>query len=219
MVTSMKRILFLFIFLSIFLFSAYAQAVDWGETVNGLCVSVSLNQTEYKIGDKITTQSKILDKNIRLVICKDILSRMQRDFFHYKSVETNIKKLMTDCVFNEVDLNNDGIEETVVKENWFSEGRFKNIPKGHNFVRGAQDQGDWHIYSITNGKPLYLGTLCGDTYKVLSSSSGRYNDIKTYAHWSYDERVINVYKYSGNEYMLISSILYKNDKEIIKRFK
>ena len=180
--------------------------------------SIPFQQYQQIKNNENTYQSKILDKNIRVAICKDMLSRMKRDFFHYESEEKNIKKLMIDCVFNEVDLNNDEQNEMLVKLNWFSEGRF-NISKGHNYVRGAQDQGHWHIYSITNEKPLYLGTLCGDNYEALSSSSSGYRDIKTYAHCSYDERVINVYKYSGNEYLLISSILYKNDKEIIEIYK
>ena len=151
-------------------------------------------------------------ENIHVAICKDILLRMEKDFFHYESEEKNIERLLTDCLFEKIDLNNDGQSEIIVKLNWLSEGRF-NITKGHNYIRGAQDQGSCYIYIIQNGNPpRFLGNIQGGTWKVLPSSSNNYNDIESIGHDAFDKAVINQYRYTEGKYISISSILYQFDE-------
>ena len=156
-------------------------------------------------------------EDIRVLISKDVLSRMEKDFFHYESEYQNIKKIMTDCIFQETDLNNDGMNEIVVKVNWFSEGRF-NIRKGHNDVRGAHDQGRWHIYKIYNQKPDFIGSLRdGSKWQVLSSTLNGYHDIETYAHESWNEGLVDIYRFSNGQYRLTSSVRYQFDKDGIRK--
>ena len=155
--------------------------------------------------------------DIRVLISKDVLSRMEKDFFHYKSEYQNIKKIMTDCVFQEMDLNKDGMNEIVVKINWLSEGRF-NIRKGHNYVRGAHDQGRWHIYRIYNQKPDFIGTLKdGSKWEVLSSILNGYHDIETSAHESGNQELVDIYRFSNEQYRLTSSVLYQFNEDGIRK--
>jgi len=95
------------------------------------------------------------------LLAKDVLYRMEKDFFHYESEDRNIKKILTDCLFEEVDLNGDKVNDCIVKINWFSEGRF-GIRKGHNYVRGAHDQGKYNVYTFHKGKPVFLSAIQGN---------------------------------------------------------
>ena len=118
---------------------------------------------------------------------------------------------MHDSVFNKIDLNNDRIKEIIVKLNWFSEGNFEGLPKGHNYLRAAQDQGNWYIYKIQNGKPTYIGAIEGGSYKILPSLTNGYKDIEVYHHMSAFELILNEYKYNNTQYVLISRTTRKTE--------
>jgi len=174
--------------------------------------SLSLNfiGCQYSV-KKLPTQSDIKSTtfyNKEELIAQDILFRVEKDFYHYQSDKDNIKKLVKDCVFEESDLNNNGIKEYIVQYNWFSDGRF-NMAKDHNMVRGAQGQGRYFIYELKNGNPIILGIIEGQKWKLLSSKTSNYTDIETYEHNSFNEGLTNIYKYSIDEYKLVSSILYE----------
>ena len=131
-----------------------------------------------------------------------------------KSEEENITKLMTDCNFYELDLNDDGINEVVVQENWFSEWMDGTISgdeaRRWNYMRGVQDNGSWYIFERKDGSPLCIGKLeTGAVYEVLELKTNGYKNIETYHHMSAIENVVDVYQYADSQYNLTSSTLYR----------
>ena len=157
-------------------------------------------------------------ESLYFLISKDIFvkySEAERACFYppaNQSEEENIMKLMTDCNFYEIDLNDDGRKEIVVKENWFSEW-MDAIGSGNkvrmNYMRGAQDNGCWYIYEVKNNFPLCIGQLeTGAGYEILKSKTNGYKDIETYHHMSAFENIVDVYQYSDSRYKLVSSKLY-----------
>lgn len=150
-------------------------------------------------------QSELADNT---ALARDMLSRMEKDFYHYESESRNIEKILSDCVFEQVDLDGGGAKERIVKVNWFSDEQ-PGTPKGYNYVRGAQDEGDFYIYAIRNRMPVFLGVIHGGTWKALRSTSGSFPDIETNSHWAWDESVINQYRYLDGQYQLVSSVLWR----------
>jgi len=113
--------------------------------------------------------AEAVSDNIRHKIAEDILSRMQPDFFFFIEKEKNIEKLLKSSVFQDIDLNDDGIMEIIVKVNWLSDGS-DGFAKGYSFVRGAKDQGIWQIYYVRNNGITHIGTIAdGNTWKVLGT--------------------------------------------------
>jgi hypothetical protein len=141
-------------------------------------------------------------------LARDIVSRRERDFYYYSSENQNIEKLLSDCAFDETDLNGDGVNEKIVKINWFSDGRF-GISEGFNYERGAQGQGDFYIYAIRNRKPACLGVIEGGMWKILASTSEGFHTIETWYHMSVDEYIINQYRYRNSKYELVSSVWWR----------
>ncbi len=149
----------------------------------------------------------------RRLIAEDVLSRMEPDFYFFKEKSRNVEKILKDCVFQDVDLNDDGVAEIIVKVSWLSEGN-DGFRKGHNFVRGAHDQGVWHIYSSKSGSVTHIGKLAdGNTWIPLSSKSDGFKDIETKAHESGRESLIDLYQFSNGRYNKVSSILYEFQKD------
>lgn len=149
------------------------------------------------------------ETGIRYLIAEDVLSRMKPDFYMFKEKSLNIEKILKDCDFQSVDLNDDEIPETIVKVSWYAEGK-QGIRKKHNFIRGAHDQGVWQIYSSSTGSVAHIGTLeDGNTWIPLSSKSHGYKDIETKAHESGKESLIDLYQFSNGQYNKVSSILYE----------
>jgi len=155
-------------------------------------------------------------------IARDILSRMEPDFYWSESESQNVSGLLNDCEWEHADLTGTGTEEVVVKINWFSDGRF-GITKGHNYVRGAQGQGDFFLYAVRDEHPTFLGKINGGHWKLLATRSEGYADIEADGHDAWNKAVVNVYQFSKGKYELTSSILYEFDedgnREQIRRFK
>jgi hypothetical protein len=148
---------------------------------------------------------------IRVLMAKDILSRMEPDFFQYASRSQNVAKLLSDCVFEPADLTGNGTNEFVVKLNWYSDGRF-GITKGYNYVCGAHEQGQFFVYAIRDKQPTFLGIMQGNAWRQLSSKSRGWIDLESSDHEGMNEAVIFVYKYSKGKYRTVSSILYQFDE-------
>jgi hypothetical protein len=148
---------------------------------------------------------------IRVMMAKDILSRMEHDFFHYASKSQNVAKLLSDCVFQAADLTGNGTNEFVVKLNWYSDGSF-GIAKGHNYVCGAHEQGQYFVYAVRDKQPTFLGIMQGNAWRQLPSKSRGWIDLESSDHEGMNEAIIFDYKYSKGNYRTVSSILYQFDE-------
>jgi hypothetical protein len=153
---------------------------------------------------------------IRVLMAKDILSRMEHDFFHYASKTQNVAKLLKDCDFQPTDLTGHGTNEVIVKLNWFVDARLgfpEDIGKSPwNYARGAHGNGAFYIYSIQDQQPVFLGIIGGDGWVLLPSKSKGWMDIETSCRFWGNESVIEIYKYSKGIYRKVSSILYQFDE-------
>ena len=148
------------------------------------------------------------ERNHQAFLARDILSRMERDFFHHKSEDKNIAKIVKESDFEQTDLNSDGKNEIVVKLNWLGDGRF-GFSKTYNFVRGAQDGGPFYLYGNRKNRPVFLGEIRGGIWRSLPTKSCGFADIETYSHWASDKSVVNRYRYSNGQYKLMSSVLWR----------
>ena len=170
--------------------------------------------------------------DLYFLISKDIFGKYSEtekaEFYPPTSTseEKNIVKLMADCNFYEIDLNDDGNQEIIVQENWFSE-LMDNQSSGNkvriNYMRGAQDNGSWYIYEVKNDSPICVGKLeTGAGYEILKSKTNGYKNIETHHHLSAFENVVDAYHYSDNQYKLTSSVLYRFEggkpREEIERY-
>lgn len=151
-------------------------------------------------------------ENLYISIARDILSRMEHDFFWNESEIRNALTILHDCEWEHADLTGAGTKEVVVKVNWFSDGRF-GISKGYNYVRGAHGQGDFFLYAVRDENPTFIGKINGGSWKLLSTRSEGYADIETDSHEAWNEAVVNMYQFSKGKYELTSSILYKFDED------
>ena len=150
------------------------------------------------------------EKDIRAQIAQDIAFRIERDFYNDDSESHNVEKILSDCVFEKVDLTGNGKNEYIVKFNWFSDGRF-GIAKGHNYVRGVQDQGELFVYAVKDKKAVFLGTIGGTDWKTIPSS-GRFFDIETTSHGNADRGIITLWGCSTGTYETILSDYFQLDE-------
>ena len=148
----------------------------------------------------------------QVAAARDILSRIELDFYHFKEPDRNVAKIFTDSDYHDEDLNDDGIPECIVAYNWLMP-REQGSRYRRNIVRGAKGAGDFFVYQSTSQGLRYRGTVGGAHYEVLSSKHEGFHDLSCWDMWGYNEQYVSVYHMQDGQYCEITAILYEINKD------
>ena len=149
---------------------------------------------------------------IEVAIARDMLSRIELDFFHYKSPARNAAKIFTDADYHRADLTGDGAPEYIVKHNWYNVDH-PDFRVGMNMVTGAKGDGTFFVYRIVRGQIKYLGKIEGKHWKVLPASHNGFRDILIQSWWGYNSPYEIIYHMTDHGYESVSEVLYEIDKD------